>query len=89
METETIEKTETKPAVPWTNDGDHEKFAHYVAKPRDGDLSASAYVMKAMVQGTPIRALCGKYWIPTRDPERYPVCPECDRIRIQNNMMGF
>ena len=25
-------------------------------------------------------ALCGKTWVPSRDPERFPVCPECKEI---------
>jgi len=25
-------------------------------------------------------ALCGKIWVPTRNPENYPVCPECKEI---------
>jgi hypothetical protein len=32
---------------------------------------------EAMVMGTPVVALCGKVWVPSRDPEKYPVCPEC------------
>ena len=30
--------------------------------------------------GTPVIALCGKVWVPTRSPEKYPVCPECKEI---------
>ena len=30
--------------------------------------------------GTPIVALCGKVWVPSRDPQRYPVCPACKEI---------
>ena len=33
-----------------------------------------------MVAGTPVIALCGKVWVPSRDPSRYPVCPECKRL---------
>lgn len=51
--------------------GDHERMSHY-AKKDD--------IMRAMVEGMPCRALCGKYWIPTRDPEKYPVCPTCQEI---------
>ena len=54
-----------------TDDGDHERFAHYVAA---GELT------EAMVMGTPVVALCGKVWVPSRDPERFPVCPECKDI---------
>jgi hypothetical protein len=56
-----------------TDDGDHEKFAHWV-------LPASA-VTEAMVTGSSVVALCGKVWTPTRDPKRYPVCPTCEEIR--------
>jgi hypothetical protein len=53
------------------DEGDHEKFAHYVHKDK---------LMQAMVEGTPVRAMCGKLWVPSRDPKRFPVCPECKRI---------
>ena len=55
-----------------TEDGDHEKFAHVV-------VPASA-VTEAYISGTPVTALCGKTWVPTRDPGRYPVCPTCKEI---------
>ncbi|HEU5034929.1 MAG TPA: DUF3039 domain-containing protein [Mycobacteriales bacterium] len=51
--------------------GDHEKFAHYVEKDK---------ITEAMVLGTPVVALCGKVWVPTRDPSKFPVCPECQRL---------
>ncbi len=53
------------------DDGDHDRFSHYV--PRDK-------LMQAMVEGIPVRALCGKLWVPSRDPERYPICPTCKEI---------
>ena len=56
---------------PTTGDGDHERFSHYVPKDK---LTA------AMVEGTPVVALCGKVWVPSRDPQRFPVCPECKEI---------
>ncbi|MDN5738373.1 MAG: DUF3039 domain-containing protein, partial [Brevibacterium aurantiacum] len=37
-------------------------------------------IMESMVTGTPLIALCGKVWVPTRDPERFPVCPRCKEI---------
>jgi len=58
-------------AVPVTDDGDHERFAHIVKK----DDQMAGYVMGAMVT-----ALCGKKWIPSRDPEKYPVCPTCVEV---------
>lgn len=51
--------------------GDHERFAHYVPREK---------LMHAMVEGTPVRALCGKLWVPSRDPQRFPVCPQCKEI---------
>lgn len=54
-----------------TDDGDHERFSHYVEK---------AKLTEALVMGTSVVALCGKVWVPSRDPERYPVCPECKEI---------
>ena len=43
-------------------------------------VSATAKLTAAMVEGTPVVALCGKVWVPSRDPKRYPVCPECKEI---------
>ena len=65
--------TVTEPDVrPVTDDGDHDRFAHYTRR---------ADANRAYVEGTPVRALCGKVWVPSRDPSRYPVCPECTKIR--------
>ena len=51
-----------------TDGGDHDRFAHYARK---------SDITRAMVTGEAITALCGKKWVPTRDPSRYPVCPTC------------
>ena len=60
--------------APSNTDGDHERFAHYVrARGRD----AEAVVLEARVMGIEVEALCGKKWVPSRDPQRFPVCPEC------------
>jgi hypothetical protein len=53
------------------DEGDSERFSHYVPKDK---------LMAAMIEGTPVRALCGKLWTPSRDPQRFPVCPECKEI---------
>ncbi|MDO8732241.1 MAG: DUF3039 domain-containing protein [Actinomycetota bacterium] len=53
------------------DDGDHERFAHYVEK---------AKIVESAVTGEPIKALCGKVWTPGRDPSRFPICPECKKI---------
>jgi hypothetical protein len=69
--------TRTKPAPVTNNGGDHERFAHYVQRPEGYRGSAGAYITDAIVNGFPLKALCGKVWIPSRDPRMYPVCPEC------------
>jgi hypothetical protein len=66
VSTELVEETKTS-----TGDGDHDRFAHYV-KREDA--------MRAYVTGEPIVALCGKVWTPSRDPEKYPVCPTCREL---------
>lgn len=60
-------------ATPRTShgDGDHERFAHYVRKEK---------ILDSALSGDPVRALCGKVWVPGRDPERFPVCPTCKEI---------
>jgi hypothetical protein len=54
--------------------GDHDRFAHYVKKSK---------ILPSTIEGTPLEALCGKKWIPSRDPEKFPVCPECKEIYDQ------
>ena len=65
-------------------DGDHERMAHIVLegwKPEEGDfVSAGPSVVEGIVNGTAVKALCGKIWVPSRDPKRYPVCPTCKEI---------
>jgi hypothetical protein len=64
---QTIEDTRTST----TDEGDHERLSHYVEKDK---------LTEAMVMGTPVVALCGKVWVPSRDPEKYPTCPECKEV---------
>ena len=69
MSTETVTATPVEaPQRPITDDGDHERLAHYVLKDK---------IVDSAVSGTPVTALCGKKWVPSRDPARYPICPAC------------
>jgi len=52
-------------------DGDHERFAHYVQKEK---------ILESALSGKPVIALCGKVWVPGRDPDKFPVCPDCKKI---------
>lgn len=51
--------------------GDHERFSHYVRKDK---------IVESAVSGKPVTALCGKRWIPSRDPNKFPICPTCKEI---------
>ncbi len=68
-QTAVLERTETVPEV--AEPGDHERFAHYVRKEK---------IVESAVTGEPVTALCGKVWIPGRNPDRFPVCPTCKEI---------
>jgi hypothetical protein len=52
-------------------DGDHERFAHIIRKKDE---------LRGYVQGKPVVALCGKRWVPSRDPQKFPVCPTCQEV---------
>jgi hypothetical protein len=54
-----------------TEDGDHDRYSHYVQKEK---------IVESAVTGKPVRALCGKVWVPGRDPEKFPICPDCKKI---------
>ena len=53
------------------DEGDHERFAHFVRKDK---------IVESAVTGEPVIALCGKVWVPSRDPSKFPVCPDCKKI---------
>jgi hypothetical protein len=65
-QTDLLEKPEVK-----IDDGDHDRFSHYVKKEK---------ILHSALSGKAVRALCGKKWIPSRDPERFPICPVCKEI---------
>lgn len=62
-----LENPETKN----TDSDDSEHFAHYAEK---------AKVTEGYIMGTPVIALCGKVFVPHRDPEKLRVCPDCKEI---------
>ena len=69
--TDVLEDTRVVEELQHLEGGDHERFSHYVPKDK---------LMEAMVNGTPVVALCGKVWVPSRDPQKFPVCPDCKEI---------
>ena len=65
--------------LPVTGDGDHERFAHIIRKDDE---------MKGYVMGEQVTALCGKKWVPSRDPQKFPVCPTCVEVLGQIRAAG-
>jgi len=65
-----MSEVETIPNVAKT-EGDHDMFAHYAPKDQ---------ITEALVTGVRIVALCGKIWVPSRDPDNFPVCPKCSDV---------
>lgn len=51
----------------------------HIVKTKRGE-NAAAVVLEARIMGTPIEALCGFVWVPSRDPKQLPVCEECKSV---------
>lgn len=75
--TSVLERPQTEEQTQRSDNGDADRYAHYVSKDR---------IAESRLTGRPVVALCGKVWVPKHDPSRYPVCPDCQRIYEQ--MMG-
>jgi hypothetical protein len=56
-----------------------EPVVAHIVKTEPGE-SAAAKVMEARIYGTPLEALCGHVWIPSRDPKQVPMCQNCKEI---------
>lgn len=69
--TAVLERPETKEQTQKSDNGDADRFSHYVSKER---------IAQSRMTGRPVVALCGKIWVPKHDPSKYPVCPDCKRI---------
>jgi len=54
-----------------SNTDNEEHFAHY---------AESASVTEGYIMGTPVIALCGAVFVPSRDPEKLRICPSCKEI---------
>ncbi|MEK7425974.1 MAG: DUF3039 domain-containing protein [Actinomycetota bacterium] len=56
-----------------------EPVAAHIVKTEPGE-SAAAKVLEARIYGTPLEALCGFVWVPSRDPKQLPLCEDCKSI---------
>lgn len=51
----------------------------HIVKTGPGE-NAAAKVLEARIYGTPLEALCGHVWVPSRDPKQLPMCERCKSI---------
>lgn len=63
---------QTEPRLDEPGVGSPDDLAHYARKT---DLE------RALLDGGRIMSLCGVMFLPLRDPQQFPVCADCQRIR--------
>jgi len=68
-----------------------EPVVAHIVKTEPGE-NAAAKVLEARINGTPLEALCGHVWVPSRDPKQVPMCQKCkdiyDTYRMFNEGLG-
>lgn len=81
---------EVSPETEHVPETDEPVVAHIV-KTLPGE-NAAAKVLEARINGTPLEALCGHIWVPSRDPKQLPLCDKCKEIyetyRMFNDGLG-
>ncbi len=78
--TTTITKTTTGTILDTEYDLETGKPANAHIVKTDRGENAAAKVLEARIYGTPIEALCGHVWVPSRDPKQLPLCEACKSI---------
>jgi hypothetical protein len=56
-----------------------EPTSAHIVKTKRGE-NAAAVVLEARIMGTPVEALCGFVWVPSRDPKQLPICEQCKGV---------
>jgi hypothetical protein len=56
---------------PVTTDSDTPGYAHY---------AESGSVTEGYITGRAVVAICGKIFVPSRDPKKFLVCPRCTEL---------
>jgi hypothetical protein len=77
MSTQATPDITVRPSDPDLEEGPPQ-VAHIV-KVAPGE-DAQAKVLEARVTGTPVEALCGHVWVPSRDPRNLPLCQACKEV---------
>lgn len=75
---------QTQTIVRPDTDTDHElqtgePIVAHIVKTEPGE-NAAAKVLEARIFGSPLEALCGHKWVPSRDPGKHPLCQKCKDI---------
>jgi hypothetical protein len=70
-ETTALPDLDAPPVIEFADGEDPPDAAHIVSQK---DL------IHSQITGQPIRALCGKLWVPKRNPDDYPLCSACVEI---------
>lgn len=87
LRTRPVEVAPETDLVPETD----EPIVAHIVKTLPGE-NAAAKVLEARINGTPLEALCGHVWIPSRDPKQLPLCEKCKDIyntyRMFNDGLG-
>lgn len=75
-------KTLHRPETQTGGGNNDDRVAHIVHKDEQ---------MRGYVGGEAIEALCGKVWVPSRDPQGLPICQPCveERDRRLSGMKGM
>jgi hypothetical protein len=47
---------------------------------KEAHYAESASVTEGYITGKPVLALCGAFFVPSRDPEKFPVCSTCKDV---------
>ena len=68
MNPERGSKTLRRPQTQTGGGNGDDRVAHIVHKDQQ---------MRGYVEGEAIEALCGKVWVPSRDPQGLPICQAC------------
>ena len=63
-----LEETELVPKEASSKDP---RFAHY---------ADSVSVTEGYVMGKAVMAICGELFVPSRDPNKFPICPICKEL---------
>jgi len=79
MTTSILERTDAPPVYETERTDDPGHATHIVLR-ANAEESSQAYILRAMVEGFEVEALCGYRWIPSKDPKDYPICSKCKDI---------